>query len=144
MQYNINHDEILSKKEEPNFDVRIKSKLSQIYYCKWKLSLHLNSDVYEIFKKANELLEQTFYPLGKSTDVLPYIDRICYRLPDIIRKEGGLALHLDRRPQTEINDVKCFENIKKYRPIQGFMALTDHFGNSSGGLQVVKGFIMNF
>jgi len=66
---------------------------------------------------------------------LVYIDRVCWRLPDTIRVEGGLDLHLDRNPFDPY-----FERLSKWRPIQTFVTLTDHFGPESGGLKVVKGF----
>lgn len=53
--------------------------------------------------------------LGNSDDVLPYIDRVCWRLSDVIRKEGGLGLHLDKRP-----GIDGLENIKKYRQCKVF------------------------
>jgi hypothetical protein len=139
LNYGIDHDQVMTGMEPPTNDVRKKSCLSNIYYCRWKLKLQLNRKIHDIFVNANNILEETYCPFAKSTGVLPYIDRICYRLPDRIRQEGGLQLHLDRRPHNDEADRSCFVGIKKYRPIQGFIALTDHVGNSSGGLQVVKG-----
>ena len=78
------------------------------------------------------------HPLGPSDSVLAYIDRVCWRLPDIIRAEGGLSLHLDRNP-TDPYLIKG-EGLPKWRPIQAFVTLTDHYGTNSGGLRVVRGF----
>lgn len=135
MKYGIDHDKILSGEIKPSNDIRIKSDVSNIFYAKFKIKLQLRDAIYQTWKHAMSALVNDNYPIGDN--VLPYIDRICYRLPDIIREEGGLDLHIDRRPQMGSNGL---ENIKKYRPIQGFISLTDHYGSDSGGLKVVKGF----
>jgi len=144
LNYGVNHENILNGIDEPPDSVRKKSDISNMHYCKWKLDLQLNQDIYNIYEQANSVIEETYYPLGKSSFMLPFIDRICYRLPDVIRQEGGLQLHLDRRPPSTRGDLRCFDGTKKYRPIQGFITLTDHYGNSSGGLKVVKGFHNEF
>lgn len=133
-KYGIDHDLIINFINPPPENTRIKSDISNIFYSKFKIDIQINERMYLIWK---ELIEKTIdeYPLGTHNDVIPYIDRICYRLPDTIREEGGLNLHLDRRPGD-----KFTENIKKYRPIQGFISLTDHYGKDSGGLKLVKGF----
>lgn len=130
----IDHDMIINFINPPPENARIKSNVSNIFYSKFKLDIQINEQMYLIWK---ELMEKTIdeFPLGPHNDVIPYIDRICWRLPDIIREEGGLDLHLDRRPGDNF-----MTNIKKYRPIQGFVTLTDHYGNDSGGLKLVKGF----
>lgn len=132
-RYNINHDEIINFIKPPPSETRLKSDTSNIFYSKFKMDIHINENMYNIWKSAMSTIDQ--FPLGHHDDVLPYIDRICWRLPDIIKPEGGLGLHIDRRPGSQ-----AFTNIKKYRPIQGFVALTDHYGNNSGGLKLVKGF----
>ena len=138
----IDHDNIINFIDPPPENSRIKSNVSNIFYSKFKLDIQINEQMYLIWK---ELIEKTIYeyPLGSHDDVIPYIDRICWRLPDSIREEGGLDLHLDRRPGKNF-----ITNIKKYRPIQGFVTLTDHHcngngnynSNDSGGLRLVKGF----
>lgn len=62
--------------------------------------------------------------------MLPFIDRVAYRLPN---QEDGLGLHMDRNPHTPYQGTY-------FRPIQSFIALTDHYGGASGGLQVVPHF----
>lgn len=89
----------------------------------------LNPDLISTFPRPSPLL---------SDDVFAYIDRVCYRLPNIIRNEKGLGLHLDRHP------TMPFAHIKKWRPIQAFVTLTDHWGGATGGLQVVPGFHTNY
>lgn len=131
--YNVNHDKIINFIEQPPNETRIKSDIANIFYSKFKMDIHINENMYNIWKSAMSTINE--FPLGYHDDILPYIDRICWRLPDIIKTEGGLGLHIDRRP-----GPNAFKNIKKYRPIQGFVALTDHYGNNSGGLKLVKGF----
>ena len=134
LKYNVNHENIINGIDDPNNTVRIKSEISNIFYAHFKLNLHVNEIMYETWKELiNNVINE--YPLGHHDDIMPYIDRICWRLPDCIRQEGGLDLHLDRRPGAD-----GLTNIKKYRPIQGILTLTDHYGNKSGGLKVVKGF----
>jgi hypothetical protein len=137
--YNHDHDKVLAGYIKPASDVRIKSKLSNIFYKEFKLESFLNKKVYDLYKS---LMDNTFasgntpdfeHPLGSSNDILPYIDRICYRLPDHIRSEGGLGLHIDRNPLEPYNQ-------KKFRPIQSFISLVDHNNNESGGLQLIPRF----
>jgi ectoine hydroxylase-related dioxygenase (phytanoyl-CoA dioxygenase family) len=140
----IDHEKILSGETKPSPDVRIKAKPSRIFYNKWKIDAHTNPKVYRCIKA---LMNRTFstgvcpgfeHPMGESTDILAYIDRICYRTPDHIRAEGGLGLHLDRNP---IDPYLLESNgLKMWRPIQAFIALTDQYGSESGGLRVVRGF----
>lgn len=138
LKYGIDHDALLSGTVEAPEGARIKSDASNIFYGRYKLDLHLSEPIYRAYL---DLMTHTYlsgdvpgfeHPFGRCTDVLPYIDRICYRLPDHIRAEGGLKLHIDRDPTKYCS--------KKFRPIQGFVTLTDHYGSQSGGLKVVKGF----
>ncbi len=140
--FGINHDEILAGKTEAPDNIRIKGEASKIFYSKFKMDIQLRESIYLTFKDAilkgilptETNVEKIF---GNYDDVMPYIDRICWRLPDHIREEGGLSLHLDRNPWN-------MSLAKKYRPIQGFVTLTDQFGSESGGLKVVKGFHKKF
>lgn len=145
----INHHAILEGKEEIKDGIRIKSPISRIFYAKWKLNCHLNPKVLKI---ADELMSHTYnapinirnelgfnHPFKiQNSKVLAYIDRVCWRLPDSIRSEGGLALHMDRNPYDPF--LEKSGTLKKWRPIQAFITLTDHYGSESGGLQVIKGF----
>lgn len=146
----LDHEKILTCEIEPSDGPRLKSKSAQIYYNKWKIYYNkwkidsqVNDKVYQIWKT---LMLNTFgsddrsfsHPYGSFTDVMPFIDRVCYRLPDHIRTEGGLEMHLDRNP-TDPYLMKS-GGLKRWRPIQGFLTLTDHYGSESGGLKVVKGF----
>lgn len=146
----IDHDAVLAGKAAiPGY--RIKSPVSRIFYPKWKLlDIHLDSRVSTL---ATDLLVATYgsgvdknfsHPFGSFSSVLVYIDRVCWRLPDVINEEGGLGLHLDRNPVDPYlwrAKVKGKETgLTKWRPIQSFVCLTDHFDGESGGLKLVPGF----
>jgi hypothetical protein len=149
LPYGINHNEILDgrKKLDPIFGARLKSPAAEFFYAKWKLlDIQLNQNVYQSF---NELLTKTYFTgttngfvhsMGKSDSMLAYIDRVCWRLPDHIRSEGGLDLHLDRNPIDPYLLRSKNGCLTKWRPIQAFVTLTDQYGGESGGLRVIKGF----
>lgn len=152
LTFGIDHDKVLNGEQKLNEDGRIKGSPSKIFYGKWKIDVHLHDRVYAYVRA---LMEETYFmntppynhPFGETNDILPYIDRICWRLPDHIRQEGGLSLHLDRNPFDpyleklyDKLDSDYKSGLKKWRPIQAFISLTDQFGSQSGGLRVVKGF----
>jgi len=138
LKYDINHHNILNGIDESPADIRKKSKVSNMFYAKFKFDLQINENMYNTWKTLmNNVIKE--YPIGHHDDVIPYFDRVCYRLPDCIREEGGLGLHLDRRP-----GPNGFKRINFYRPIQGFLALTDHYGDESGGLKLVTKFHNEF
>ena len=100
--------------------------LANSFYYYWKMELQASDKIYQIYKKL--ILEtKDMYDIKECTDVLPFIDRMGLRFPDHIYAEGGLNLHLDKLGV-------------KFRPIQGFLSLTDQTTNKHGGLQLVKGF----
>lgn len=97
-------------------------------------------------KHSKDLINATYssgsepgftHPFGHSNDVLPFIDHVAYRLPDHIMAEGGLSLHIDRNPHRPFSG-------QYFRPIQSWIALTDHYGGESGGLLVVPGFHLEY
>jgi len=50
-------------------------------------------------------------------------------------------MHIDRNPTNpSLYDSNGKTRLKKWRPIQSFICLTDHFDAQSGGLKVVKQF----
>jgi hypothetical protein len=138
----IDHNAIMNGTKPPPDDVRGKSVTSNIRFPEWKLNVQFDSRIYMLTKT---LMDATFssgttpnfeHPLGQSVgDLIPYIDIVCYRLPDHIRAEGGLSLHMDRNPYNPYG-----ASLKKFRPIQSFVSLVDHYGGESGGLQLVSGF----
>ncbi len=146
---------------------RTKARSANIWYSMWKMQVHLDSNVYmsvkqlmyETYFSGSLLYKNPWYggfdkihrvpkvhPGKKyvcdldhdSPTILPFIDRICYRVPDHIHPEGGLDMHMD------LNPVNPFHITTKWRPIQCFVALTDHFTGDSGGLRVVKGYHREF
>lgn len=139
----IDHDRILEGSDPPPETIRIKSPIAGIFYSGWKMGIQLHSKVHYHFEN---LLVNTYgqnrgnytHPYGRFNKVKVMVERVGWRTPDFIRAEGGLALHLDRNPIDPY--LKKSGGLKKWRPIQGFVALTDHYGGGSGGLRVVKGF----
>ena len=142
--YGIDHDKVLSGEQILDEGPRLKSTASKIFYSKWKMDVHLNEKVYRCMKQLMEATYQTDgikgfeHPFGLSSDILACIDRVCWRVPDIIRAEGGLELHIDRNPFDPY--LLKHNGLKKWRPIQAFVTLTDSYGSDSGGLRVVPGF----
>lgn len=145
MTQGIDHHQILNKTVEYTDGVRKKSKLSRTFYAKWKIDAHLDERIYDIMR---QLLVSTYgcnkdknyeNPYGPFDDIIAYIDRICWRLPDNVRAEGGLGLHLDRNPWDPYL-TSTQNGLKKWRPIQAILVLTDHWGTDTGGLQIVSGF----
>ncbi len=142
---NIDHDAVLSHTQPPP-QHRIKSPVSRIFYSSWKLlNVHLHEKVVET---AKDILNKTYgtgndpdfsHPYGPFKEILAYVDRICWRLPDYVRAEGGLGLHLDRNPFDPYL-LRSTTGLTKWRPIQAIVCLTDHFDGESGGLKVVPGF----
>lgn len=147
LSMDIDHDKVLSGEQILTDGVRIKGRPSNIFYNKWKMDVHLHENVYSCMK---QLMQHTYFtgrkqgyehPFGTFDDILPFIDRICWRLPDVVKQEGGLSMHLDRNPHDPYLMKKTgTPNLKKWRPIQAFLSLTDQYGSNSGGLKVVKKF----
>lgn len=149
-RFGINHQKVLEgdpQTLEKLGGPRIKSPISNIFYPRWKLlEVNLNKKVWDI---TSQIWAQTFaikapgfehpFSLFDPNNGYLYIDRVCYRLPDYIREEGGLKPHLDRNPIDPYLE-KTKVGLPRWRPIQSFIALTDHFGGASGGLRCVKGF----
>jgi len=122
-----NYDDIIfhGKYSQVNFTNK-RNDLSNSFYYNWKMELQADERIYQIWKKII-LGTKDMYNIEDCTDVLPFIDRVGLRFPDHIYAEGGLNLHLDKLGM-------------KFRPIQGFLSLTDQLTNKHGGLQLVKGF----
>ena len=142
--FGIDHDKILSGEHTIEEGCRLKSTASKFVYSKWKLDVHLHENVYQCMK---QLMNMTYssgitpyfdHPFGSSDDIIAYIDRCCWRLPDVIRTEGGLELHLDRNPYDPY--LIKGKGLERWRLIQAFVTLTDSYGSDGGGLRVVKGF----
>ena len=139
LSLDIDHDAILSGLQPPPLEVKNKSRVSEIRNSQWKVDAQMDPRITSIYRF---ILDGTFmtgsvpgyeHPLGVHNAMEPFIDRMCYRLPDKIRAEGGLAMHMDRNPGSPYTG-------KMYRPIQSFIALTDHYTSNDGGLQLVTKF----
>ena len=93
--HGFNHDNLLSNNNINNVGVRKKGIAKDIFYSDWKMKIMLNDTIYQTIK---DLIVNTFnsndnlfeHDNGNFEDVLPYIDRVCYRLPDNIQTEYGL------------------------------------------------------
>jgi hypothetical protein len=142
--HNIDHEKVLNSTDDINHGARLKCPAANFYYGKWKIDALINEKLYVIMKNllmntfgnpGNKLFE---HPYGKFDDVVPYIDRVCWRLPDNVRAEGGLEMHMDRNPIDPF--LSKGDGLLKWRPIQTILTLTDHWDGNSGGLEVVKGF----
>ena len=133
---------------------RMKSKAANLFADDWKFRVVADDRVLAV---AGALMAATFgpgdlpgyeHPLGRGDDIRLYLDRCQYRLPDHVRGEGGLGLHLDRNPKDPYflhsdgknKTTKHASGLLKFRPIQSFISLTDQYGSESGGLRVVRGF----
>jgi len=137
----IDHHRILAKEVDYCEGPRIKSSVARIYYSKWKLiDVMLHPKVCSTFDAIMQATYRTneiphfMHPYGRSENNLLFIDRVCWRLPDSVRAEGGLGLHLDQNP------FDPYSNTVVFRPIQGFISLTDQYSSTSGGIRVVKKF----
>jgi hypothetical protein len=152
-QCGVDHDRLLSGEQSADeIGVRLKSPAAHFFFRRSKLlDVHLNPRVVRV---ARQLLLATFgaadaavaalrddageplfaHPFGAFDEIGALADRVCYRLPDGVRAEGGLDVHIDR------NAVDPFANLAKWRPIQAFVALTDQYGGESGGLRCTRGF----
>ena len=128
-----------------------------IFYQDWKLKVNEHPNV---VSSIVTLLEHTYakcaphfvHPYGPfiPEHVLMYIDRVCFRVPEVIsnhfyfRKktlQRSLAPHLDCCPQRLFASTKA---IPKWRPIQAFVALTDTLGPNEGGFEAHPGFHLTF
>ena len=127
-RYSLSHDNLLMG---VNTNHKLKMLTKSLFYSKFKMDIHLDERIYLTFKEICQALDKS------CKDVVPYIDRVAYRLPDHISAEGGLKMHIDRNPWN-------LSKAKKIRTVQAFIAITDHVGNNSGGLRVVPKFQKTF
>lgn len=124
---------------------RLKGPGNNISYAAWKLlKIHLHPAVTSAY---DELLAHTYGPgdvagfehaFGTCLKHYCMADRVCYRMPDSVSAEGGLALHLDRNPKDPY--LLGAGGLDRWRPIQAFVTLTDQFNSDDGGLKIVRGF----
>ena len=115
----------------------------------------------------NHLIDQDLinllysHPFGKfdTNQGFVYMNRVCYRVSDDIsnyyakgakkrrKLQRCLAPHLDCCPHDlfgENRDKLDINEMKRWRPIQLFLALTDNDCKNTGGFECVKGFHHKF
>jgi len=128
---------------------RLKSPAAGIRFSAWKVfGIHLHPRVVDTYarilaatygnaaaQRHDGLFGHPFEPF-ESERCIPYIDRVCYRLPG----EEGLGMHIDMNPFDPYLERSASGGLQKWRPVQSFVCLTDHYGADDGGLQVVPGF----
>ena len=111
---------------------------TEIFYPDFKFAIHEDPRFFQIisqlwgatYAEGIAGFENPFVGFNADRGYM-YIDRACCRLPDSIKPQGGLGLHVDCDP------LNAFDDSIKWRPIQASIALTDSLTNSSGGLYVV-------
>jgi hypothetical protein len=113
---------------------------TEIFYPDFKMSIHEDPKFFNI---VSGLFEATFaagipgfespYAGFNPRQGYMYMDRLNCRLPDAIKAQGGLGLHVDCNPLSPCDDPA------KWRPIQASVMLTDSLTPTSGGLYVVPG-----
>lgn len=140
-----------------------------LYYPKWKLKLAENP---KFFDAISQLWKATYasynpkeedqqeqqqhlyaHPFEAPFDAKKgyfYLDRIGFRVPDIISAQHAkgkrhlqrsLTPHLDCCPSALYNSDK---KVPRWRPIQSFIALTDNWQDETGGFECVRGFHRDF
>ncbi len=128
-----------------------------IFYEEWKLKLNEHVNVVrwmQLLYSATYATCEGIYssPFGKFSEnkVFMYVDRVCFRLPDVISEnckvkkknlQRSLTPHLDCCPSNMFNSTK---EVPKWRPIQAFIALTDTVDPNEGGFEAAPGFHKRF
>ena len=145
-QSGYNHDDMLAGIAEPPAGVRKAGPTNDFIYRAWKLNAQrrvydISLDLLRATHLSGDLPGYT-HPFGHVDGVVPYIDRMCYRLPDHIRAEGGLELHMDRNVRHPFGTAE--RPLKFFRPIQSLIALTSHYGGASGGTLLVPKFHLEY
>lgn len=79
-----------------------------------------------------------------------YIDRVCFRVPEIISQKFRVkkkSLHRSLTPHLDCCPHKLYTSEKefpKWRPIQAFISLTDTLKINEGGFEAHPGFHIKF
>ena len=116
-----------------------------IFYDCWKFKI---MESVRLFNAMSQLWQCTYSSSLKNGYIHPYgefdfkkgyfyVDRVCYRVPDLISKslsinkslQRSLTPHLDCCPSNMFNSTKKFP---KWRPIQCFLSLTKNIGENTG------------
>ena len=137
-----------------------------MFYGDWKLRLNEHPKVVSVITSLWKMsycagLSAFKSPFGMFSHSTPlaYIDRICFRLPEFIidsfggtkrhRVQRSLTPHLDCCPQDVCEAIHSgshsqLHNMKKWRPIQTFIALTDTISPNEGGFEACPGLHQRF
>lgn len=130
-----------------------------LFYYPWKLSLNEHPAVVDtvqtLWRHSYAAGHPHFsHPYGEFNHAhgYMYIDRVCYRLPESVNVTTGtkkhslqrcLAPHLDCCPH-DLYGTSPQTNVRKWRPIQAFIALTDTLNEQEGGFEACPGLHKEF
>jgi len=139
-----------------------------LFYADWKFELSQNP---KLFSVLSQLWAATYacpasHPDGRfdhphgdfnPQEGLYYIDRVGYRVPEAISQlhatgknrskplQRSLTPHLDCCANNLYgNSSKIEEKLRRWRPIQAFVALTPNLEANTGGYEAVPGFHREF
>jgi hypothetical protein len=128
----------------------------------WKLNLHQDERIFAIYSQlwqhtwANPNPTSSYqHPFGgfNPRQGYIYLDRLCFRLPELYSRPIGclskkhaiqrsLTPHLDCCPDSLFDNPN--KEYPKWRPIQGFLALTDSLHPNEGGFEACLGHHLSF
>lgn len=134
-----------------------------IFYGEWKLKLNENikiinaiADLWRVtYCSSSPFFEHCFGRFDPNRPLM-YIDRVCFRLPDEHLPSGpkkrnklqrSLTPHLDCCPHEVAQSFRtgaCPISMRKWRPIQAFVALTDTVDADEGGFEACPGLHKRF
>jgi hypothetical protein len=133
---------------------RFFSGISQLWAATYAPSTHLqdhneNQDINYSDDLDKQLYAHPYGPFDPKQGYF-YLDRTGFRVPDHISQrhakgkrplQRSLTPHLDCCPSALYSSDK---QVKRWRPIQSFIALTDNHTPDSGGFECVKGWHREF
>jgi len=134
---------------------------ADVYYDRWKLKVATNAKLVAaqkaIFRATYAADASERGPLwrhgyGDNIDVdkemYAYVDRAGFRLPDALGdgrfKQLGIKTHVDCCPRSVLGDGASGEAVKRWRPIQCLVALSDTASADCGGFSCAPGFHKSF
>lgn len=141
--------------------VRKKSATSHVFYTKPIFDICISKTMQYIFDELYNSTYLTKNPLYQSPfkiegNSVPFLDRYGFRLPSwipvttfddgiTIGPEEGLGLHIDMEPYNPyLYDSDGRSHLKKWRPFQSFVTISDHMMKNNGGICVVPDFHKRF
>ncbi|CAK4660410.1 hypothetical protein AeMF1_015120 [Aphanomyces euteiches] len=136
-----------------------------LFYPSWRLKVAENSKVFDVisdlwdatYARATEPRDLFYHPFGAfpGKQGFMYINRVCYRVPDIISnlptegvsKKRSKTLQRSLTPHVDCCPTNLYESGKafpRWRPIQCITVLTPNLEPSTGGFEAVRGFHKEF